>query len=410
MPVVGAVSRTGTRSQTLDQTHWLGVSNENQSANLHALGFDLGDGVVVLNRTTGELQALNGTAGAIWKALGTGLDVSEATDFIAETYAIGRDRARADVDQVARWIAEGRRASCPDVAPAASNPADDTLQAAAFYDLGGIRVAVIGPPTEVTHHIATVLSPHRTADVTGAIAIRIGGGHDRHPFVLTVDDGLPRAFDLAEEAIGAVFQAILELMHPDVRWLGILHGASLSLHGRGIVLSAASGSGKSTLTAALARRGFAYHADDMVALSAPDGAIVPWPAPHSLKRGCWPALADAYPEIERQPIHTHVGRDLRLIAADPAAWDHPPVPATLLVFPRYEATATRAATRITPMDALVRLLEDRLFLGYPVTAEAVERFLAWLVRVPAYGIVYPDTDAAERILRDLLAGLDPSRT
>lgn len=88
----------------------------------------------------------------------------------------------------------------------------------------------------------------------------------------------------------------------------------------------------------------------------------------------------------------------------------PPVPTGLLVFPRYDATATPAATRITPMDALVRLPEDRLFLGHPVTAAAVGRFLAWLVRGPACGIAYPDTDAAERILRDLLAGLDPSRT
>ncbi|GJE53218.1 HPr kinase/phosphorylase [Methylobacterium tardum] len=383
------------------------MTAEDQSTNLQAIGFDLDDGVVVLNRTTGRLQALNGTAGAIWKALYAGLDVSEAADFIAETYAIGHDRARTDVDQVVRWIAEVHRAGSPDVALVDAIPANDALEAAAIYDLGDTRVAVIGPPSEVTRHIAIVLSPHRASGSTDAIPIVISGGHDRHPFILRVADRLPLTFDLAEEAIGAVFQAILELRNPNIRWLAILHGASLSLHGHGIVLSATSGSGKSTLTAALARRGFAYHADDMVALATPDGAIVPWPAPHSLKRGCWSVLAGAFPELSCQPIHTHAGRDLRLIAADRAAWDHPLVSSSLMVFPRYDAAATAAINSITPMNALVRLLEDRLFLGHPVTAEAVESFLNWLVRIPAYDIVYPDTDAAERILRDLLAGLDP---
>jgi hypothetical protein len=385
----------------------ISVPPGNEGLDLQAVGFELAEGVVVFDRAIGRLHALNGAAGTIWKALAVGLSVSNATDFMVETYAIGRDQARNDVAQVLDWMTRGCDADHDGRAAADADPVEDDAPEEHLYELGAIGIAVIGPPSEVTRHIAIVLSPHRVAHLAHGIPIRISGGHRRGPFLLHVADKPPRAFDLAEEAIGAVFQAIVELRHPDTHWLGILHGASLSLHGHGILLSAASGSGKSTLTAALSRRGFAYHADDMVALAAPDGAIVPWPAPHSLKRGCWAALADAFPEITHQPIHHHCGRDLRLIAADRKAWDHPPVRSSLLIFPRYEATAIPVRQAITPMEALIRLLEDRLFLGHPVTTEAVEAFLAWLSRIPAYEIVYPDTDTAERLVRDLVAELDP---
>lgn len=372
-----------------------------------AVGFDLDGGVVLLEPSTGRLHVLNGTAGLIWKALAAGIPAADLADHLAETYALEGDRAREDVAQVARWrsAVPGDEARPVSPTPEAGTGAPVRRR---VYTLGELQVSLTGTFSAVTRHIDTVLSPHRAADDGPAdVAIAVTGGDDGEPFTVCVEGGPPRCFELAAEAIGAIFQAIVEHRHPDVRWLAILHGASVSLDGRGIVLSAASGSGKSTLTAALARRGFAYHADDMVALAAPEGAIVPWPAPHSLKRGAWAALASAFPEIAGSPTLSLAGREIRLVAADSCAWKASPVPSRLLVFPHYTPGSEAGTVRLSALEALVRLIEDRLYLGHPVTAEAVERFLVWLVRMPAYDLVYPDTDAAERLLRALLAELDP---
>ena len=68
-------------------------------------------------------------------------------------------------------------------------------------------------------------------------------------------------------------------------WRAFIHGAALVRNGSSLALSGPSGSGKSTLAAGLLARGFAYLADDIVALSEPDGVIMPWPLPLSIKPG-----------------------------------------------------------------------------------------------------------------------------
>ena len=65
-----------------------------------------------------------------------------------------------------------------------------------------------------------------------------------------------------------------------------LRGADIALHpGVWVSVMGPSGSGKSTLAAGLIGQGYDFLADDLVALAEPDGAIVPWPLPLSIKQG-----------------------------------------------------------------------------------------------------------------------------
>ena len=203
------------------------------------------------------------------------------------------------------------------------------------------------------------------------------------------------------ELIGALNQAVLELVNPGVDWLAMIHGGAIARNGRGIVLPAACGSGKTTLVAHLLPRGYDYLADDLIALAAPHGRIVPLPLPLSVKQGSWDLLAGAYPEITQAPRYeTARGQSRQLVP--PANADRDPVPLRAFVFPKYAAGAATTLTRITPLEALERLLGDRMWLGYPLQQRHVETFIAWLEDKPAYDLVHGDAADAARRIEDIV--------
>ena len=197
------------------------------------------------------------------------------------------------------------------------------------------------------------------------------------------------------QLIGAVNQTILEHIHPGIEWLAIIHGAAVARHGLGFAFPAACGSGKTTLTAYLLPRGYDYLADDHVALSAPDGRIVPWPLPMSIKEGSWDLLSQSYRNLPGFP-HYHTKRgEARQLVPSGEAWDTNPVPLKGFIFPRYVPGAKATLTQLTPFEALQRLLGDQIWLGYPITEQRVSNFLRWLDDKPAYTLEHGNVaDAA----------------
>ena len=188
--------------------------------------------------------------------------------------------------------------------------------------------------------------------------------------------------------IGGLWQTILECIHPNVRWRAGIHGAALARNGLAVVLSAPSGSGKTTLAAGLISRGFDYLADDIVALSEPDGLIVPCPLPLSVKPGSIDVLKSRFPELARAPRYRTKGVTARLLVPPAAVWDAEPVGSRVLVFPRFTAGVAPQMRSLSSFEALERLLADRVWLGHPITEERVRSFLAWLDDTPAYAVSY----------------------
>jgi hypothetical protein len=113
-----------------------------------------------------------------------------------------------------------------------------------------------------------------------------------------VEDGREtmRTVDPAE-VIGALFVAVLERTRPNLQWFALIHGAALGLSGKGLALAGPSGSGKSTLAAGLVGQGYDFLADDLIALSEPDGTIVPWPLPLSIKQGSIDIVSAHHPQL-----------------------------------------------------------------------------------------------------------------
>jgi len=203
--------------------------------------------------------------------------------------------------------------------------------------------------------------------------------------------------------LGGVWHTILECTHPNVAWLALIHGAAVARKGKGFALCGQSGSGKTTLAAGLIKNEFDYLADDLVALSAPKGMVVPWPLPLSIKPGSIEVIAPNGREIARAPSYSTKGVPVRLLVPALTAWDAEPVKLRCLVFPRFAFGATPALQRISPFQAIKCLLSDRIWIGNPITADCVAAFLAWLDDTPAYMSVYGDLDDGIRHIEDLAA-------
>jgi HPr serine kinase-like protein len=240
--------------------------------------------------------------------------------------------------------------------------------------------------TEVAPHHA--LSVTRTAD-GGSLALHVDGAERLQ-------------VECAAEMIGAIFQTVLELRRGDNSWMALIHGASVAVGNVGVLLSGVSGSGKSTLAAYLSARGFDYLSDDLIALSNPEGEIVPWPVPHSLKRGSWKTLEHLYPEIADAKIERINGREMKFMSAPLEAWNRKGVDAQLLVFPHYDSGSSTVAKRIAPLLALQRLVEDRIWLGNPIEKSTVQVFLEKLEKIPAFILQYNDLQRAEESIRELI--------
>jgi hypothetical protein len=202
---------------------------------------------------------------------------------------------------------------------------------------------------------------------------------------------------------GALFQAVLERVHGDPMWLALLHGGAVARGGSAVGICGVSGSGKSTLIAALFGRGFDYLADDMIALSAPNGAIVPLPVPISVKPGSLKVLQELHPALSDTSPYQTKGVEARLLWPSPDAWEQGPVPMRRLVFPRFVEGAVAEAIRISSFEAVERLLKERIWLGDPMTESKVVAFLDFLNGVPAFAITYGSTEDGVRLVEEIFS-------
>ena len=81
------------------------------------------------------------------------------------------------------------------------------------------------------------------------------------------------------------------------------------------------------------------------------------------------------------------------------SWRQPPAPLAALVFPAHTHGARAELTPLRPIEALVRLVDDRLWIGCPLTERGVAAFLDWLARTPAYSLTYDRIEDTLPLLR-----------
>lgn len=371
--------------------------------------FPIDGGLLLLDIHSNCLFAYNDTAGFAWELIEAGKSVEDLEAEFERAWGIPRSRAREDIRSIlAQWRMRGLIAGGePAAAESRSSAAIDGYRAAPakwasewICTISGMAMA-FALETDLPSvrlflsHLETPdASPQTRIEIRGSLsteAVLIRDGSER---MRTTDSGL---------LVGGVWHTILECIHANVHWRAIIHGAALARNGVGLALAGPSGSGKTTLAAGLVSRGFDYLSDDAVPLSEPDGEIVPWPLPLSIKPGSMELLKSRFPELGNAPAYSKLGTEARLLVPAAKAWDATAVKLRTLIFPRFIAGSAPKQQRLSPFEAIQNLLADRVWLGYPITEARVKSFLDWLDDTPAYAICYGTLDDAIQLVERVIA-------
>jgi Coenzyme PQQ synthesis protein D (PqqD) len=376
--------------------------------------FPIDGGLLLLDRASNCLFAYNDTARHVWDLIEDGCTEESLIAEFARAWGIPLSLARADIDAiVAEWrlqnvlVNRGGGRSSPErvksrcAAAAWHDPPQAGWASEWVCTIRGTPIAFAietelpGPFRLLFAHLETPAAvPQARMEIrTGPIGERI-----------LVEDGREtvRTIDPAE-VIGALFVAVLERTRPNLEWLALIHGAALGFGGKGLALAGPSGSGKSTLAAGLVAQGYGFLADDLIALSEPNGTIVPWPLPISIKQGSIDIVGTHHPQLAEAKSYRTKGVEARMLIPPASAWDADPVPLRHLVFPRFVAGAEPHAQRLSSFETIERLLADRVWLGNPVTEQRMSAFLAWLDLTPAYALSYGSLDDGRRLIAEVVA-------
>lgn len=373
--------------------------------------FPIDGGLLLLDVHSNCLFAYNDTARFAWELIEAGRSVEDLEAEFARAWGIPSSRARADLGSIlAQWRAQGLIAATehrPATAECASGTAVDGYRATPAKWASEWICTICGTAIAfaIESDLPTVrpyLSHLETPGAQPQTRLEIRGGAPTE--AVLIRDGVERIRTGDPSVlIGGMWHAILECIHPGVHWRALLHGAALARDGIGLALAGPSGSGKTTLAAGLVSRGFDYLSDDAVPISEPNGAIVPWPLPLSIKPGSMELLKSRFPELGNAAAHSKKGTEARLLVLADNAWDASPVKLRTLIFPRFIAGAAPGQRRLSPFEAVQNLLTDRVWLGYPITEARVKSFLDWLDDTPAYAISYGTLDDAVQLVERVIA-------
>jgi hypothetical protein len=218
---------------------------------------------------------------------------------------------------------------------------------------------------------------HRRTD--GAFRLRYADGCEYHvdaagtrvactwPAHFTIEDA-------ATYLLGPVFGLVLRL-----RGIPSLHASAVAVDGAAVALAGPAGAGKSSTAAALARRGHALVADDVLGLLAGEDGIRVQPAYPHLR--LWPDIVPALygPGAELPPITPNW--DKRGVRLDEAFHPDPlPLGAVYLLGAREDSAD---APRLEPMGGMeaVLALVPNVYVGWFPDRAAQARELEVLGRV-----------------------------
>lgn len=187
----------------------------------------------------------------------------------------------------------------------------------------------------------------------------------------------------------------------------VFHAGSAAQGECGVVLIGDSGAGKSTLAAMLGLApGWRFMGDEFALLSLDaDPHLIPYPRPISLKNDAIAVMEGLAPADRFGPrLENTVKGTVRHLLPPPeaiAAMDVPARP-VLVLAPHFDPAAAPEASRMTRVEAFVRLSQSAP--NYSRLGEAAFQAVTRLAdRVPAYDIHYGSGEAARHLIGELLA-------
>ncbi|HOB51566.1 MAG TPA: hypothetical protein PK176_12655 [Acidobacteriota bacterium] len=171
----------------------------------------------------------------------------------------------------------------------------------------------------------------------------------------------------------------------------VFHAAALSWQGRGVIFPGGTAAGKSTLAGWLALQGWAYHSDELAAVSADGPTLSGLLRPLSLKESSLHLFASSV-DLGAPGAGIMVTPHGAMIAPSMLRGSGPgPAPLARIIFTNYRADSACLLQPLSPARAVVRLM------GCLVNARNLpDHGLADAVRlaerIPAYQLIYGGCD------------------
>src|SRR6056297_1014337 len=175
-----------------------------------------------------------------------------------------------------------------------------------------------------------------------------------------------------------------------------LHAAVVASNNAGIIMPGIPGAGKSTLCAALGLRGWRILSDEHAMLPPATTDLIPMCRPVSLKNNSIDvikafsssAVFGPFSRETHKGVVAHMKADLTPDSHDPA-----PVPARVMLFPRYSTTEPQALHTRKRTESFI--LAAYHSFNYSLLGETGFEAMRHLVEaVPCYDLVYRDLDWA----------------
>lgn len=206
---------------------------------------------------------------------------------------------------------------------------------------------------------------------------------------------------------------LLSMLHGLVNWdvgqshgdLPLIHGATLRIGGRRLLLVGDKGAGKTTLSLYLLARGHGFEGDEHVVVL-PD-AVIARPRTLRVKAGSFALIPDLPPALQQAPAIPFWDGSL-LYSIDPRSlgqdWTIGPGRLDAIVLIDSDFGAHSYATRLTVEEGFQAIVARTLFPKRAVAME-IARIRVLVATTPSYSLRLGDLQGAEWHLKKLL-GLD----
>jgi HprK-related kinase A len=190
-----------------------------------------------------------------------------------------------------------------------------------------------------------------------------------------------------------------------VRSLLILHSAVVEKNGDAVILPGQSGSGKSTLAAAMVAQGWRLLSDEFALISIPDGQVLPYPRPISLKNESIPRMKALFPDgVFVGPFEGTPKGTIAYLAPPKSAIENDQVAATprAVIFPTYAKDSALEADEWPKAAGLGRI--GMFSVNYALLGQAGFETLADLVdRCVIQTVRYSSLDDAIAFVEETVA-------
>ena len=379
----------------------------------------IGDEGVVFSEGSQELFALNTAATLIWCCIEDGKSLGETVEFVAEAARQSLNAAEPMVKGlVGEWGSLGLLAGKGDER---KDPLKRQVEEEIRTELPH---TLVGEPNYTRAHLYQILDSRISVSFSSIeeetmvhpalahLEIQDGGTADCEIGIATLEGGFlvfenakPVEWCDRKDQLTSVVKGLFGASAINAsRYFLNIHAGVVGNGENCLLLPGQAGSGKSTLTAALVAEGYQFFSDEFALLQHETLHVRAVPMAMCFKSSGWDVVAGLYPQIREVPTHQRFDNKIvrYLAPASPDAengYDRA-LPASTIIFPKYDPEGGTSLAPISKVEALQRLMEECLAIPDWIDQGQVAQLVNWIDGIDCATLTLSSLEKAVRCACD----------